>query len=206
MAQDTPDNGEPRKEGQKLYLWSRSANAPLGESSSSSEETTTTTAAAPGTAPSPNTPKLSPTEFQSNFPPQEGGSAKGYPSIGEAVKSIKWEDFLNITQIPCARDGFLTGIASGAGVGGLRYVWRGTPIKAAHWAVGGFMAGCTVAFEYCQYKRRQERIRMKRTVEVYQETLVEKKRRELEQLKQEHEKKAEEEATKAAQKSWYKFW
>lgn len=44
---------------------------------------------------------------------------------------------------------------------------------------------------------------MKRTVEVYQETMADKRRRELEQLKQQHEKKQAEEAAK---KAWYKFW
>lgn len=56
-------------------------------------------------------------------------------------------------------------------------------------------------------KRRQERVKMKRTVEVYQETMVDKRRREIEQLKQQAEqRKADEEAKAASQKSWYKFW
>ncbi|KXH39992.1 hypothetical protein CSIM01_10823 [Colletotrichum simmondsii] len=205
---DSPDNiPGPKKEGQKLYLWSRSSQGPVGEGAPGS---TTPTTASPATSTSPeqaSDPKLNPTDFQKNFPTQDGAAAPGYPSIGEAVKTIKSDDFLSVTQTPCARDGFLTGIASGAGVGGFRYVFGGSPIKAANWAVGSFLIGCIGSYEYCQMKRRQERVKMKRTVEVYQETMIDKRRREIEQLKQQAEqKKAEEEAKAASQKSWYKFW
>ncbi|OHF01233.1 hypothetical protein CORC01_03548 [Colletotrichum orchidophilum] len=210
---DSPDNVPgPKKEGQKLWLWSRSNQGPVGEGAPGSGPTTTTTASSPeqaiaAAAAEANAAKLNPTEFQKNFPTQDGSAAPGYPSISEAVKSIKSDDFLSVTQTPCARDGFLTGIASGAGIGGLRYVIGGSPIKAANWAVGSFLVGCIGSYEYCQMKRRQERVKMKRTVEVYQESLVDKRRREIEQLKQQVEQKNADEAAKAAsQKSWYKFW
>ncbi|TEA18391.1 Cytochrome c oxidase assembly protein COX20 [Colletotrichum sidae] len=166
----------PTKDGKKLYLWSRSTNGPVGEGAPGSETTTSSTEA-----------NLNPKEFQNNFPTQDGATPPGHVSIGEAVKSIKSEDFLNITQTPCARGGFISGIASGAGVGGLRFVFRGSPIKSANWAVGGFL----------------ERIRMKRTVEVYQESLVDKRRRELEQLQKLQEQQAE---VEKAKKAWYNFW
>lgn len=38
---------------------------------------------------------------------------------------IKKDDFTNVANTPCARQGFLTGIASGAGVGGLKFVING---------------------------------------------------------------------------------
>lgn len=123
MAQDSPDNtAVPRKEGQKVWLWSRSANGHVGEGAPGSESSSPSS---PDQTNGPNPPKLNPTEFQSNFPPQEGAAAPGFPSITEAVKTIKSDDFLSVTQTPCARNGFLTGIASGAGIGGLRYVMRG---------------------------------------------------------------------------------
>lgn len=47
------------------------------------------------------------------------------PTIADAVGMIKTEDFTNVHNTPCARQGFLAGIAAGAGVGGLRFVLRG---------------------------------------------------------------------------------
>ena len=49
------------------------------------------------------------------------------PTISEAVGMIKTEDFANVHKTPCARQGFLTGIAAGAGIGGLKFVLRGRP-------------------------------------------------------------------------------
>lgn len=78
----------------------------------------------------------------------------------------------------------------------------GTPLKAANWAVGGFITGATVGFERCQYLRRLERLSMKRIVEVHQSDVEEKKR-----IKEEEERKrAEAEAAERAKKAWYKFW
>ena len=54
------------------------------------------------------------------------------PTISEAVSTIKTEDFANIANTPCARQGLLTGIATGAGVGGLRFVLRGSPATIHH--------------------------------------------------------------------------
>lgn len=57
---------------------------------------------------------------------QANSSAAGSPvKISDAVSTIKKEDFLNVAQMPCARGGLLTGIASGAVAGGLRFVARG---------------------------------------------------------------------------------
>jgi cytochrome c oxidase assembly protein subunit 20 len=47
------------------------------------------------------------------------------PTISEAVSMIKKDDFTNVANTPCARQGFITGIASGAGIGGLRFVLKG---------------------------------------------------------------------------------
>jgi cytochrome c oxidase assembly protein subunit 20 len=47
------------------------------------------------------------------------------PTISEAVSMIKKDDFANVANTPCARQGFITGIASGAGIGGLRFVLKG---------------------------------------------------------------------------------
>lgn len=50
------------------------------------------------------------------------------PTITEAVSTIKPEDFKSVANTPCARNGFLTGIASGFGVGGLRFILTGSSL------------------------------------------------------------------------------
>lgn len=50
-------------------------------------------------------------------------------TIGEAVGTIKAEDFLSVHHAPCSRQGLLTGIGGGAGVGALRFVLGGTSAR-----------------------------------------------------------------------------
>lgn len=66
---------------------------------------------------------------QSEQPDTQGNDKNtnnGRPTISDAVGMIKTEDFANVHNTPCARQGFLTGIATGAGFGGLRFVLKGT--------------------------------------------------------------------------------
>ncbi|KAF4810803.1 Cytochrome c oxidase assembly protein COX20 [Colletotrichum siamense] len=204
MAQETPEPvviPDPRKdgkEGKKLYLWSRSTQGPVGEGAPGSETSPSSPSTTAAAAPKPD-----PKDFQANFPVQEGAAAQKPTTAWEVVKNIKSEDFTTFAQAPCARDGLLTGIAAGFVVGGLRLVFKGTIGKASNWAVGSFLLGAAGRHEYCQYERLQERIRMKRTVEVYQETMAEKRRKEAAAAL---EQKKAEEAVKASQKAWYKFW
>ncbi|OAA45396.1 Cytochrome oxidase biogenesis protein, Cox20 subunit [Metarhizium rileyi] len=125
------------------------------------------------------------------------------PTISDAFGIIKTEDFTNVHNTPCARQGFLTGIAAGAGVGGLRFVLRGNAVKAANWAVGMFVLGSMASYEYCQYLRRAERIQMKRHIEVVSENKREQARKAAEEKKEQMQR---EKGRIAAQKSWYKFW
>jgi Protein of unknown function (DUF3767) len=67
-------------------------------------------------------PHPDPKNFQTNFP--EHGN-RDRPSITTAAQTIKPEDFLNIAQIPCGRQGLITGITTGAAIGGLRWILRG---------------------------------------------------------------------------------
>lgn len=62
--------------------------------------------------------------------PQDGSDAAppGGPRLKDAVAMIKKEDFLNVASTPCARQGFLTGIASGVGMGALRFILHGTSL------------------------------------------------------------------------------
>ncbi|KAJ6441016.1 Cox20/FAM36A [Purpureocillium lavendulum] len=130
-------------------------------------------------------------------------SPQGRPTLTDAVATIKSEDFVNVASTPCARNGFLTGIASGAGVGGLKFVLQGNAIKAANWAVGIFVLGSTLSYEYCQYQRRVEKIQMKRHIEIVSENRREQARKLAEEKK---EKVRIEQDIKAAQRPWYRFW
>ena len=47
------------------------------------------------------------------------------PTIKDGFRSIKADDFLNVHRIPCARQGFLTGIGAGAVMGMGRYIFGG---------------------------------------------------------------------------------
>lgn len=58
-------------------------------------------------------------------PLPEGFDPNKRATVGEAVQTIKPEDFLKVHQTPCARDGLLAFIVGGTGVGGLRYVFGG---------------------------------------------------------------------------------
>ncbi|KAF5024912.1 hypothetical protein F66182_2996 [Fusarium sp. NRRL 66182] len=125
------------------------------------------------------------------------------PTISEAVSMIKKDDFANVANTPCARQGFLTGIASGAGIGGLKFVVRGNVASAANWAVGVFILGSMASYEWCQYLRREERRQMKRHIEVVSETRKEQAKKIAEARMQHAKLEAEKKAT---EKPWYRIW
>ncbi|KAI3331028.1 hypothetical protein F4824DRAFT_504439 [Ustulina deusta] len=125
------------------------------------------------------------------------------PTFKEGFQSISSADFFKIHQIPCAREGLMTGIVAGTAVGMGRSFTGARAPKAANWAFGGFLLGSVIQWEYCQVQRRKERAAMARVVEVIDRKQAEKKARAAEaaRLKREAEEKAQQ-----AQKSWYKFW
>lgn len=54
--------------------------------------------------------------------PVDPTQPQGRATVGEAVKMIKPDDFLKVHQVPCGREGMLTGIGGGAAIGGIRYI------------------------------------------------------------------------------------
>lgn len=60
-----------------------------------------------------------------SVPLPEGVDPNKRATVGEAFKTIKGDDILKVHQAPCSRDGFITGIGSGAAVGFLRYIIGG---------------------------------------------------------------------------------
>ncbi|KAI1438068.1 hypothetical protein GGR50DRAFT_691545 [Xylaria sp. CBS 124048] len=126
------------------------------------------------------------------------------PTLKDGIQTIKTDDFFKVHQIPCAREGLMTGIGAGVVLGIGRYVTGAKAPKAANWAFGAFLLGSVIQWEYCQAQRRKERAAMARAVEVIDRKQAEKKAQaaaEAARLRQE----AEEEA-RQTQKSWYKFW
>ncbi|KAK1776659.1 hypothetical protein QBC45DRAFT_212314 [Copromyces sp. CBS 386.78] len=135
--------------------------------------------------------------------------------ISDAISSIKPQDFLSVHETPCARQGFMTGIGSGASIGVLRWI-MGLPIpKAANWGVGCGILGAMAQYEYCQWQRRKEKEKMQRVVAVYTKKQAESRAKEAKERREKAEGgevtqevvpgkgKGEGEAQK---KSWYKFW
>lgn len=53
-----------------------------------------------------------------------GGQTKDI-GLGDAIESIKMEDFSEIHRKPCVRDSLMTGIGSGFGIGGVRALFGG---------------------------------------------------------------------------------
>ncbi|KAI1409271.1 hypothetical protein F5Y13DRAFT_94438 [Hypoxylon sp. FL1857] len=138
--------------------------------------------------------------------PAEGQKSPSIPTITEGLRSIKRDDFLSVHQIPCARQGLMTGIGAGAVVGMGRYLTGARIPKAANWAFGAFFLGSITQWEYCRAKRASEKAAIARVVEVMDRKQAEKKAQaaEEERLQREAEEKARQEA--ATKKSWYKFW
>ncbi|KAK0663449.1 hypothetical protein QBC41DRAFT_234494 [Cercophora samala] len=126
-------------------------------------------------------------------------------SLSAAVATITPSSFLTVHQAPCARTGLLTGIGLGSSVGFLRWL-LGLPVpRAANWAVGTGALSAIVQYEYCQAKRRQEKAKVARVVEVYGQKQAEMRAKEEEdrRRKQEEEQRLREEQAK---KSWWKVW
>lgn len=98
----------------------------------------------------------------------------------------------------------MTGIGAGAGVGALRWI-MGLPVpKAANWAVGAGALAAVVQYEWCQFRRRQEKEKLKRVVEVYAARQA-KERREKEEEEARRAKKEEEEERRS-RRGWWRFW
>ena len=53
------------------------------------------------------------------------GSHEKIPSLTEAVKTVRWQDFQQVHMYPCVRESLLFGIGGGFGIGGVRALWGG---------------------------------------------------------------------------------
>ncbi|KAL2020315.1 hypothetical protein VTK56DRAFT_8543 [Thermocarpiscus australiensis] len=158
----------------------------------------------------PQAPQLPPQQQQQpEQPPQQRPNQPParQPTITEAVQTIKPSDFLTFHQAPCARTGLLTGIGAGAAMGALRWI-TGLPVpRAANWAVGTGALAAAGQYEYCQFRRRQEREKMRRVVEVYgRQQAAQRAAAEERRAREEKARLEEEEEKKRRRQSWWRFW
>ncbi|KAB5545773.1 hypothetical protein GE09DRAFT_1289286 [Coniochaeta sp. 2T2.1] len=160
-------------------------------------------------ATNPNPAQLQPTPTANSSPSSSPPAPQRPASISDVITTIKPADILSVHQAPCSRSGFLTGIGSGAAIGGLRFILGSGVPKAANWAVGAGVLGAVLQYEYCQASRRAEREKMKRVVEVYDRKQGEMKREE-DRRRVEREQmerlKEKEERTKQEERGWWKVW
>ena len=113
---DRQPDANPSGGNKRLHIWGRPIEAPPPTSPAATPANNSGAAAAPPTGAQGKA--LSSEDFQSNFPEQG-------VSIGDAVKTIKPEDILQVHRSACGRQGLMMGITAGAITGGLRFVWRG---------------------------------------------------------------------------------
>ncbi|KAL2186514.1 cytochrome oxidase biogenesis protein, Cox20 subunit [Thermothelomyces heterothallicus CBS 203.75] len=167
-----------------------------------------TDAAPPSTSQHPPPPVPQPNPQLQPSPADGQQYPARQPTIVDAMQTIKPSDFLTFHQAPCARTGLLAGIGAGAAVGALRWI-MGLPVpRAANWAVGTGVLGAIGQYEYCQFRRHQEREKVKRVVEVYAAKQAREKKEKEEQERREREKalaKEREEAEKRRRR-WWRFW
>ncbi|RDW63965.1 cytochrome c oxidase protein 20 [Coleophoma crateriformis] len=136
------------------------------------------------------------------------GSRQEIPTLGDAIKTVRLEDFAQVHMYPCVRESLLTGIGGGFAMGGVRALLGAHIPKAANWAVGTFVFASFANYEFCLYRRRLEKQYMKRAVEIIDRKKMEKEaerekiRMERRAAKEEADRKAEE----AAKRSSWKFW
>jgi cytochrome c oxidase assembly protein subunit 20 len=60
-----------------------------------------------------------------------------------------WQPLETVQKVPCARQSLLTGIASGAGIGAIRWLSAGAFV-ASNWAVGTFVVVSIGTWHICQ--------------------------------------------------------
>jgi cytochrome c oxidase assembly protein subunit 20 len=131
------------------------------------------------------------TDIPKTPPPQAIPGNPQRISLGDAAATIKAEDFLKVHEQPCARDGYMTGIGFGAAVGMLRFVLRGAVYNSASWAVGAGVLSSVLHYEYCRYRLREEKIKMKRVMEVFEMRQAKAREERLEQDRLRREAEAE---------------
>ncbi|KAG8862415.1 hypothetical protein FRB96_001485 [Tulasnella sp. 330] len=95
-----------------------------------------------------------------------GNLSQDLPNAFKQVNVV--EDFKRLPEIPCARNALMYGIASGSGIGCVRFMSAG-PKRAANWAVGTFVFVSSVAWTICRRDRAKENQTMQAIIQQYPE-------------------------------------
>ncbi|KAF9483422.1 hypothetical protein BDN70DRAFT_873931 [Pholiota conissans] len=85
------------------------------------------------------------------------------PPTGNIVVD-SFQSARHITEVPCARNAFLTGIAGGLGVGIIRGLSTNA-LRAGHWAMGTFLFLSASSWHVCQWRFEQERRQLTKMME-----------------------------------------
>lgn len=72
-----------------------------------------------------NAPPASANALPDGYGQNTAGGRQEMPKLGDAVKTVRWQDFLQVHMYPCVRESMLTGIGSGFAVGGVRALLGG---------------------------------------------------------------------------------
>ncbi|KAK6357298.1 hypothetical protein TWF718_001615 [Orbilia javanica] len=156
---------------------------------------------AEGPAPASSLPPLPDPSTVGQIPPRQKAS------FSDAIKSINWDSLSNIHKTPCARQTFLTGIATGFAFGGVKLVLRAPLYSACNWAVGMFTATSWVVWEACEWRRGREQDGMIRAMQIIEYKKLEREKKLEERREQLRVQKEEEERLKReAEKRWWKPW
>jgi cytochrome c oxidase assembly protein subunit 20 len=87
------------------------------------------------------------------------GSKKEVPSLSEAIKTVRLEDFKQVHMYPCVRESLLMGIGGGFGIGGLRALLGGiSSLLLPFFPLFFFCSNClkaNVQIPQHQYPKRQ---------------------------------------------------
>ncbi|XP_038214885.1 cytochrome c oxidase assembly protein COX20, mitochondrial [Zerene cesonia] len=63
----------------------------------------------------------------------------------------------DLSKIPCFRESFLTGIATGIGIGFASFMKTSKPLLSQHVGVGAFATTTLVYWSYCRWQWSQQR-------------------------------------------------
>ncbi|EAU85770.2 hypothetical protein CC1G_04987 [Coprinopsis cinerea okayama7 len=85
------------------------------------------------------------------------------PPTGNLVYD-SFQSARHVTELPCARNSLLYGIAGGVGIGVVRGL-SAPPMVAGHWAVGTFALISLGSWHLCQKQFRDERRRIEQIIE-----------------------------------------